>query len=99
MRALVLLVALAACTPSPTPTPMPPDASDAATPVSSDCASACVVMASLHCSGLNARCPQVMANLEADRELRTPDGGVTTCACVAAAKTAAGVTACGVGCL
>ena len=102
MRALVLLLVLGACTPSP-PSPSPPvmpDASDADTPVSPSCAAACAVMSSpaIHCPGITSRCPRTMANLEHDRLLRTPDGGATSCACVAAAKTPADVTACGVGC-
>lgn len=97
MRTAIVCLVLAACTPSPAPNPPAPlDASDAST---SQCAAACAVMSSLHCSGLSSDCAVTMSRLEADRLIRAPNGQPVTCACVASAKTPADVTACGVGCL
>lgn len=108
MRALAFLavlsafLALPACPPSPGPVPPSPDADAIAPPApidaSSACASACAKMASLHCSGLTDHCRDVMTRLKSDRLIRAPGGQPVSCACVAAANTAADVAACGIGC-
>lgn len=100
---------LTACPPNP-PGPVPPspdadgappvptvvDASPA--PVTSGCEAACATMTALRCRGITPSCAKTMAQLEADRLMRAPNGQPVTCACVAKATSAAGVAACGIGC-
>ena len=110
LQITLLAFAIAACTPAVVPPS--PDASDASSP-SKDasplgdafpqptaiCDRACANLAALSCpAGSAPNCASTFAKVDQDRLLRAPNGKPVTCACLAAAGSAAAVVACGIPC-
>jgi hypothetical protein len=65
---------------------------------SEDCASACATMVALSCDQMSSDCTMSLSKLERARSIEQSDGSKLQCSCVANAKTAAQIQACGVMC-